>query len=65
MNKVFPGLLKQLFEHVSEQLAIAGFRGAGLWPINKEIVLKRVNVDGVILEESEEITTSLQYTFNI
>ena len=29
-------LLKQLFEHVSEQHAIAGFRGAGLWPIAKK-----------------------------
>ena len=52
-KEVFPGLLKQLCEHVSEQHAIVGFRVAGLWPINKEIVLKRrVDVDGDILEET-------------
>ena len=58
-KEVFAGLLKQLCEHVSEQHAIVGFRVAGLWPINKEIVLKkRVDVDGDILEESVETTTS-------
>lgn len=41
---VFPSLVKQLIENVSKKNAMAGFRGTGLFPFNREAIQHRIVV---------------------
>jgi hypothetical protein len=52
----FPGLLKQLCEKMKESHVIGGFRGSGLWPLNRDAVRAEKILDGGV--DEQQPTTS-------